>query len=95
MCIRGSFIGTLLAKDYLIVYHSCINRQTRPQGGLDAVRKKGWGSLGEGCPFLFSQRDGFPRAITRLVWYTRTMKLEAPELKENIADAVQEYANQK
>ena len=54
MCIRESFIGTLLAKDYLIEYHSCISRQTRPQGGLDALRKKGWGSLGEGCPFLLS-----------------------------------------
>ena len=38
---------------------------------------------------------GFRRAITRLVWYTRTMKLEAPELRESIADAVQEFASKK
>ena len=49
----------------------------------------------EGCFFFFSQRDGFPRAITRFVWYTGTMKLEAPELKEGIADAVQKYASKK
>ena len=29
------------------------------------------------------------------MWYTRNMKLEAPELKESIADAVQEYADKK
>ena len=29
------------------------------------------------------------------MWYNGSMKLEAPELKESIADAVQEYANQK
>jgi len=47
------FFGTLSAKAYLIGYHSCIYRQARPQGSLEAVRKKEWGSLGEGCPFLF------------------------------------------
>ena len=38
---------------------------------------------------------GFRRAITRSVWYTRSMMLEAPELKESIAYAVHEYANKK
>ena len=38
---------------------------------------------------------GFRRAITASMWYTRNMKLEAPELKESIADAVQEYADKK
>gem|GEM_PF-5220545 len=52
-CIRGSLIGTLLAIGNLIDYHSDSYRQASPQGGLEAVRKKEWGSLGEGCPFLF------------------------------------------
>ena len=38
---------------------------------------------------------GFCRVITRSVSYTRSMMLEAPELKESIADAVHEYANKK
>ena len=48
------------------------------------------------------ERSSFPargmdlrRAITRYVWYNITMMMEAPELKESIADAVQEYANNK
>ena len=39
--------------------------------------------------------DGFPRAITRFVWYTSTTMLEAPELKKSIAEAVYDYANKK
>ena len=38
---------------------------------------------------------GFRWAVTRFVWYTSSMILEAPELKESIADAVHEYANKK
>ena len=49
----------------------------------------------ESCFFFSLNGMGFRRAITRLVWYTRTMKLEAPELRESIADAVQEYASKK
>jgi hypothetical protein len=52
MCIRGSFIVTLLGKDYLIGYHSCIYRQTSPQGGLDAVRKRGGAVLGKAALFF-------------------------------------------
>ncbi len=38
---------------------------------------------------------GFLGAITAFMWYNSNMNLEAPELKENIAEAVQEYANKK
>ena len=34
-------------------------------------------------------------AISTFMWYNGSMKLEAPELKESIADAVQEFANKK
>ena len=37
---------------------------------------------------------GFHGAITAFMWYNGSM-MEAPELKESIADAVQEYANKK
>jgi len=37
---------------------------------------------------------GFRRAITASMWYNGSM-MEATELKENIAEAVQEYANKK
>jgi hypothetical protein len=38
---------------------------------------------------------GFRRAISTFMWYNGSMKLEAPELKESIADAVQKYASKK
>ena len=37
---------------------------------------------------------GFRRAITASMWYNGSM-MEAPELKESIADAVQDYASKK
>lgn len=38
---------------------------------------------------------GFRRAINAFMWYNGSMKLEATELKDSIADAVQEYASKK
>ena len=47
-----------------------------------------------GALIISCSGDGFPRAITALMWYNGSMK-EATELKESIADAVQEYSNNK
>ena len=47
-----------------------------------------------GALIISCSGDGFPRAITAFMWYNGSMK-EATELKESIADAVQEYSNNK
>ena len=49
----------------------------------------------EGCFFFFLNGMGFRGAITAFMWYNGSMKLETTELKESIADAVNDFANKK
>jgi hypothetical protein len=44
--------------------------------------------------YFLGAGNGFPRAITAFMWYNGSM-MEATELKESIAEAVQEYADKK
>ena len=47
-----------------------------------------------GALIISCSGDGFPRAITAFMWYNGSM-MEATELKDSIAEAVQDYANKK